>query len=986
MIPDFRFNIIVLIFLLPNFLFCQKLDHVLGDVLIQFHSNDEIPHFIESFKTFEGKSTQLTIQKELVPYMKIWQLKFDYVNIHESRFLEKIKTHPSVANAQFNHFVEHRSTVPDDPQFEQQWQYLNDGTNGSVNDADIDADLAWDITTGGLSPNGDTIVVCVIDGGIDHDHEDLVGNLWVNYDEIPNNGFDDDGNGFIDDRRGWNSFANTDNTQTNDDHGTPVNGIIGARGNNNTGVTGVNWNVKIMNVVGGSGQESEVLTSYSYPLSHRIKYNQTNGAAGAFVVVTNASWGTNMGQASDVPLWCAMYDTLGAQGILNCGATVNNNVDVDIVGDLPTTCPSEFLLGITNTTSSDEKSMTAGFGATSVDLAAPGDGSWTIDNSNGYNAFSGTSASCPHVAGAIALLYSAPCSNIASLALADPQAAAMKVRSYILDGVDLIPSLDGITVTGGRLNVFNSINLLMDDCGPCPTPSSLRAENITVNSAEISWVENDSTQSVNLRYRALGSNTWIDFFDVNTPFTISNLLECEEYEVQVEGICSTENSGYSNSVIFTSDGCCVPPDDISIANLTGNSATINWTPITAAIEYNITLTSSSPSIPVENFTTSNNTLSLTNLEECTLYQISIQTVCASGMTDFSDPIPLFTGECGTCLDANYCLPSSEDAAEEWIELVTFNTLSNASTSDSGYGNYTDQSTDVDAGQTYTLSITPGYAANNFLEYFRAWIDWNQDGDWDDSGELVLNITSPQNTVASEEVTIPMNAIEGNTRLRVMMRWAGSGMSDQPPCSLLDHGEYEDYCINVVGGTGIPCEVVQTIDTVSTSLTSAVINWVEPPQFASFNFQYREMGSGTWFNIPTPFATLNILSLEKCKTYESRVQTLCDSTSTSNYSEIFSFNTECDVSINQTSSGIFDVNIAPNPFQNNINLTFSIFEKEKIHLQILSSIGQSLIEKNYTLQSGTHRIDFDHLEILPPGIYFLLIKTEKGNFIQKVVKQ
>ena len=575
MIPNSRLQIVVLFFLLPSFLFCQKLDHVLGDILIQFHSNDDIPRFMETFKNFEGKTTQLTIQKELVPYMKIWQFQFDYISIHEVRFLEKIKNHGSIANAQFNHFVEYRSTIPDDPQFGQQWQYLNDGTNGTVADADIDADLAWDITTGGLSPNGDTIVVCVIDGGIDNDHEDLVGNLWVNYAEIPNNGFDDDGNGFIDDRRGWNSFIGTDNIYNNDDHGTPVNGIVGAKGNNNIGITGVNWNVKIMNVVGGSGQESEVLTSYSYPLGHRIKYNQTNGAEGAFVVATNASWGVSMGQAADVPLWCAMYDTLGAQGILNCGATINENVDVDVVGDLPTTCPSDFLLGITNTTSADEKSISAGFGVTSIDLAAPGDGTWALDNSNGYNTFNGTSASSPHVTGAIALLYSAPCSNIATLALADPQAAAMKVRSYILDGVDVIPSLDGITVTGGRLNVFNSVTLLMEDCGPCPTPSSVKAENITVNSAEITWIENDSTLSANLRYRAIGTNTWIDVFDVNSPFTISNLEECNEYEVQVEGICSSENSGYTNSVIFTSDGCCVPPDAISISNLTGTSATVN---------------------------------------------------------------------------------------------------------------------------------------------------------------------------------------------------------------------------------------------------------------------------------------------------------------------------------------------------------------------------------------------------------------------------
>ena len=730
--------------------------------------------------------------------------------------------------------------------------------------------------------------------------------------------------------------------------------------------------------------ESEVLESYSYPLSHRVKYNQTNGAAGAFVVATNASWGTNMGQASDVPLWCAMYDTLGAQGILNCGATVNSNIDVEIFGDLPTTCPSEFLIGVTNTNSADEKALSAGFGSVSIDLAAPGDGTWTTDHNNTYDTFNGTSASCPHVAGAIALLYAAPCTNIASLALNDPPAAAMQVRNFILNGVDPLPSLDGITVTGGRLNIFNSIDLLMADCGPCPPPSSVQANNITTTSAEISWIETDSTLSVNLRYRAIGAANWIEETNVNNPFTISNLTACTDYEVQVESLCNTENSGYTQSHLFTSDGCCLPPDAMTISNLTGTAATITWTPITAAIEYNITLTS--PSIPTTNFTTSTNSLDLIGLQECTLYQVSIQTVCVGGTTAFSNPFPLFTSECGACLDGNYCTAGSDDATEEYIDAVSFGTLSNSTGSDSGFGDWTAITFDADAGETYTLSITPGYTGTNFLEFFRAWIDWNQDGDWDDIGELVLDTPNPQNTVASAEVTIPMNAIEGSTRMRVMMRWAGNNIFNEMPCSILDHGEYEDYCINVIGGTGVPCEVVTSIDTISTSLTSAILNWVEPAQFESFNFQYREMGSGTWNNIPTPFATLNILGLEKCKTYESRVQTICDTTATSNFSEEFIFFTDCDVSIDDPLINISELQVFPNPFQHHLQVSFALLENEELEFQILSPTGQVIFEEKNNLQSGNHTLTFDQLNDLSSGIYFLLIKTEKGNLIRKVAKQ
>src|SRR5690606_36199811 len=143
------------------------------------------------------------------------------------------------------------------------------------------------------------------------------------YHEIPNNGIDDDGNGYVDDFLGWDADAADDDITGGTfggGHGTPVAGIVGAKGNNGIGVTGVNWNVKLMIVVGG-GNEAQAIAAYSYPLSLRKLYNQTGGQRGAFVVSTNASWGIDFTQASTAPLWCAMYDTLGAYGILNAGAT-----------------------------------------------------------------------------------------------------------------------------------------------------------------------------------------------------------------------------------------------------------------------------------------------------------------------------------------------------------------------------------------------------------------------------------------------------------------------------------------------------------------------------------------------------------------------------------------------------------------------------------------------------------------------------------------
>ncbi|MCB0680027.1 MAG: S8 family serine peptidase, partial [Saprospiraceae bacterium] len=128
---------------------------------------------------------------------------------------------------------------------------------GGLPDADIDATEAWDHTTGGLTPAGDTIVVAVIDDGTDPDHPDLAANLWRNYAEIPYNNIDDDDNGYIDDHWGWNVSAGIDLVQFGS-HGVKVSGLIGAVGDNQTGIAGVNWDVKILNVVGITNVESEV--------------------------------------------------------------------------------------------------------------------------------------------------------------------------------------------------------------------------------------------------------------------------------------------------------------------------------------------------------------------------------------------------------------------------------------------------------------------------------------------------------------------------------------------------------------------------------------------------------------------------------------------------------------------------------------------------------------------------------------------------------
>lgn len=374
--------------------------------------------------------------------------------------LGKFAGHPHVRAAQLNHEVSERSTVPNDPNYGQQWHHEQSG------DHDIDSDLAWDITTGGNAGNGARVVVAVLEGGgSNYSHTDLVDNHWVNEGETPDNGVDDDGNGYVDDYNGWNSGNNSDNISAGG-HGTSVSGMIGATGDNGIGGVGVNWDVDIMQIDMPNGlSEANVVASYEYPKVMRDMFNESGGEEGAFVVATNASWGIDQANPANYPVWCAYYDELGASGILNCGATVNSSINVDVVGDMPTACSSDYMVSVTATNSSDVRTF-SGYGVTTIDLGAPGEQVYLPNGSSSYGNTSGTSFASPCVAGAIALVYSVPCPDLADLAISNPQGAADLVFGYIMEGTDEVSNLIAETVSGGRLNVANSVNLALAGCGP----------------------------------------------------------------------------------------------------------------------------------------------------------------------------------------------------------------------------------------------------------------------------------------------------------------------------------------------------------------------------------------------------------------------------------------------------------------------------------------------------------------------------------------
>ncbi|MCC7431601.1 S8 family serine peptidase [bacterium] len=559
------------------------------DILIQLKPDTNIEGFEKDLVLINLKNVKL-LSRDLSIYL----MTFDTRSVSSQDALFLVKKNKNVIEAQFNHFVTQR-VIPNDTQFSSQWDYNNTGQSGGLADADVDGPEAWDLVQGGITTTGDSVVVAIIDGGFYLQHQDI--KFWKNYAEIPNNGIDDDNNGYVDDYNGWNAYDSNGNIP-NDSHGTHVAGTAAAKGNNNLGVTGVNWNAKVMAVAGSSGQESEVVEAYGYVLANRKRYNQTNGTAGAFVVSTNASFGVDFGQPANFPLWCAIYDSLGKAGIISCGATANLNINIDAEGDIPTACPSDYLISVTNTNHNDTKNNSAAYGLTTIDLGAPGTGILSTLPNNTYGNLTGTSMATPHVTGAIGLLASALQPSTMLHYKLFPDSIALKLKEFVLNGTDPINALDGTTVTGGRLNIHKSAQfaqsyLPFDPLDPAkPTNLTAFSDYQTPNSMLLNWNDPDTllngTPISNFVVKIFRDGAFVS--EVNSgieTFTDTNLTDGNLYSYYLKTrLTSNDSLSFaSETVSWNAGGSQFPSEPTNLTGtFTTTSATLSWNDPTTQID------------------------------------------------------------------------------------------------------------------------------------------------------------------------------------------------------------------------------------------------------------------------------------------------------------------------------------------------------------------------------------------------------------------
>lgn len=424
----------------------ERTPHVPNQVLVQFRYGVS-----EASKELLRGRIDAEVEEVVVPQDRRSDLKGDLElwnlppGLTIARAVRDLQQDPSVEFAEPNWIYQHQATS-NDPYYTNGslWGMYGDGTTPR-NDYGSQAGEAWVNKT-----DCSSVYIGVIDEGIMLHHEDLAGNGWTNpYD--PNDGADNDGNGYADDVNGW-DFAGNDNSVydgSSDDHGTHVAGTIAAAGGNGKGVAGVCWKIKLIAVkfLGrNGGTTANAIKAVDYVTDLKTRH-------GLNIVATNNSWGGG-GYSK------GLYDAIERSGradILFVAAAGNSGVNTDVSPHYPSSYPNANIISVAAIDKSGNLASWSNYGATSVDLGAPGVSVWSTipnkRNQSSYSSYSGTSMATPHVTGAAALY-----------AAAHPGATAGVIKGVLLSTTAATPSLQsGKTATGGRLNVSAAL------CSPsCP--------------------------------------------------------------------------------------------------------------------------------------------------------------------------------------------------------------------------------------------------------------------------------------------------------------------------------------------------------------------------------------------------------------------------------------------------------------------------------------------------------------------------------------
>jgi subtilisin family serine protease len=366
---------------------------------LPMHAKAEVENAGDDWQVFEAKDDPAALLQELMDRGDVAAIEPDYL-------------------------IYSNSAVPNDPGYSRQWAH-----------GKVDSLKAWDLSRGSSS-----VVVAVVDGGVETTHPDLAANIWHNPREVIN-GRDDDGNGFVDDVTGWDFISNDNNPKADamsHIHGTHVAGIIGAVGGNGKGISGHAPGVKLMPLkyIGADG------TGYTSNAIRAIDYAVKNGAS-----VINASWSSSAYSQ-------ALYDAIArarAAGVLVVAASGNDSVNIDKVGRYPAAFTLDNIVSVAASTGTDGFASFSDYGLKNVDIAAPGTSIYSTRTGGSYATIGGTSMATPLVSAVAALIKAR-----------HPSFNYRKIATALFTGVDKISSMKSKIRFGGRLNAYKAL-LASDD-------------------------------------------------------------------------------------------------------------------------------------------------------------------------------------------------------------------------------------------------------------------------------------------------------------------------------------------------------------------------------------------------------------------------------------------------------------------------------------------------------------------------------------------
>ncbi|MGZ2372011.1 GEVED domain-containing protein [Ancylomarina sp. YFZ004] len=739
--------------------------------------------------------------------------------------------------------------APNDPRFVDQWHYENTGQNGGTPGSDISLLEAWTLETGNSN-----VVVAIEDGGIDWDHEDLAGNMWVNPGEIAGNGVDDDNNGYVDDIYGYNFVDNT-GTISVGDHGTHVAGTVAAETNNGIGVAGV---------AGGNGNNDgvrlmscNVFTDISSGgFEEAFIYAADNGA-----VISQNSWGySNKGVYDQACLDAIDYFVANAGGP---GEAMNGGLVIIAAGNddssglwYPGCYDSALAVGATNC--KDEKSWYSNYDSW-VDISAPGGELISTNNdptaihstlpNNQYGVMQGTSMACPHVSGVAALIVSKNYGNITA------QQAWDKLVNTT-DNIDAtIPTYLG-KLGSGRMNAFAAL----DDGNPPAIPSGLVATNILANAFDLQWNATGGASSYDVQIRE-NSGVWSTFSISTNNYSYTGATPETNYEFQLRAVNSAGNSDYTaigNVTTLAMPPIPAIPTNITANSITADGFTLNWNTVANADDYDVQLRPQGGSWT--DYNTSTNSLVVSGLLANTGYDYQIRANNTSGSSDYSTLGLATTAEAQVI----YCESKGNNANSEWIAEVGIGNFTKSSEA-AGYSDFTSEVIDLTAGSQYAVSLTPGFSSSTYNEYWKIWIDYNKDGIFNDAEELAFDAGSMSKTTVTGNMTIPANAV-GSTRMRVSMKYNGV----QTACEAFSYGEVEDYTVSIQAASQEPPVTPDGLTASNITTNSFTIAWNAVSTATSYDLQIREQG-GSWNTITNGSTTYDYTGASEQTTYEYQVR-------------------------------------------------------------------------------------------------------------------